>query len=77
LASRKCVVIIDDDKEICRSLSSVFRKKGFDVNIANSRKDALHILREECYDVAILDRVYRMARELICLSHYIELNLMQ
>jgi DNA-binding response OmpR family regulator len=56
LESRKCVLIIDDDKEICRSLSSVFRKKGFEVKVANSSKDALCILREARYDLAIIDR---------------------
>ena len=49
------VLIIDDEHGYVNVLSNRLSKRGFDVGKANSGSDALQILRQRSFDVALLD----------------------
>lgn len=53
--SAKSILIVDDDKNICRLVESALRQNGFLVTAANSGEDALTILKSRNIDVVILD----------------------
>ena len=55
------VLIVDDDKDTCRIMSSIFRKKGYRVNSAYDGKTALQKVAQQPYDLMILD--YHLSRE--------------
>lgn len=53
--SGKSIMVVDDDKNICRLVESALRQNGFDVESANSGEDALVTLKSRNFDAIILD----------------------
>ena len=49
------VLIIDDDKALCRMFSSHLREGGHRVSSANTLKDGLRRVRSRSFDVVFLD----------------------
>jgi PAS domain S-box-containing protein len=49
------ILIVDDDINICKSLSLIFKKKGFEVETAGTGKEALEKAQARYYNVALLD----------------------
>lgn len=49
------VLIIDDDKDICLTLSRFLNKKGFETHTANNGTDAVSILKSEKFDSILCD----------------------
>jgi len=49
------LLIVDDEKDICRFLGVLFRKRGFTVYTALSGKEAIKIARKAKPDIALLD----------------------
>ena len=49
------LLIIDDNKKICETLSRNFRDEGFDCHTANNTKDALDIIQSCPIDLALID----------------------
>ncbi|MGA6925273.1 MAG: response regulator [Desulfosarcina sp.] len=49
------ILIVDDELRMCNSLAYFFKNKDFDVTPANCGKDALDLLSEHTFDLAILD----------------------
>jgi DNA-binding NtrC family response regulator len=49
------VLLVDDEKELCRSLSRVLRRRGFEVSTAWSGDEALEILKRHRIEVAVVD----------------------
>lgn len=49
------ICIVEDDREIVKNLEILLTEEGFDVRAAGSRKEALRLLREEHFDLILLD----------------------
>lgn len=51
----KKIIIIDDDTYILRSFSLVLTKRGFEVETAETGKQALEKLKKDFFDLALID----------------------
>ena len=51
----KKILIIDDDTYILRSFSTVLAKRGFEVETAETGKQALEKLKQSFFDLALID----------------------
>ena len=49
------ILIVDDDPATCQLLTDVLEQEGYNVARANTGKQALDLLRENDYQVALLD----------------------
>jgi len=49
------ILVVDDDVNTCGTLSLILRKRGWNVEIANSGKEAINKSREQLFNVALLD----------------------
>ena len=49
------VLIVDDNEDITELLSKFLTKKGFDVVVTNDPRDGLELIKEQNYDVVLLD----------------------
>lgn len=52
------ILIIDDDKDLCKVLSTFLKKKEYEVEVAHTGEDGLKILREHEFDLVLCD--YRL-----------------
>lgn len=55
MGSRGRVAIIDDELNICTSLSTVLQGQGYDVNYFTSSKNGVEAIKKNDYDVIISD----------------------
>jgi DNA-binding response OmpR family regulator len=46
---------VDDEETICETLDMVFEQEGYDVDMANSGKDALALSNNRFYNLAVVD----------------------
>lgn len=53
--SKNSILIVDDDKNLCRSLKLVLSKKGYKADIALRGHEALRKLRNRFFNVVLLD----------------------
>ena len=51
------VLLVEDDGELASFVARVLREEGFEVSIADSARAALTILKQETFNLAILDRM--------------------
>lgn len=49
------ILVVNDDKDICRNLSDILSDLGYHVNFAFDGFSALELVRQQPYDVALLD----------------------
>jgi PAS domain S-box-containing protein len=49
------ILIVDDDESTCRTLSLIFRKKGYATETAGTGREALEKVQERFFNVALLD----------------------
>jgi len=49
------ILIVDDDSYILRAFSSVLTKKGFEVETSETGKQALEKLKQDSFDLALID----------------------
>jgi CheY-like chemotaxis protein len=49
------ILVVDDDVDTCRNLSDILTDLGYRVDCAHDGPSALELVREKCYDVALLD----------------------
>ena len=54
-ASLGSILVVDDEAAVRHSMTSWFRKDGYDVVAASNAAEALHLLRERTFDVVLLD----------------------
>ncbi|MFB3890201.1 MAG: response regulator [Candidatus Bathyarchaeia archaeon] len=52
---KKTILVVDDDPYILRVFRRVFEKKGYAVTTAGTYRDALHYLRQNRFNAALLD----------------------
>ena len=55
VVGEKTVLIIDDEKDICKTLSFRLKKSGFNVFSTHTGNDALALIKENVFDLIILD----------------------
>ncbi|MBF0473106.1 MAG: response regulator [Nitrospirae bacterium] len=51
----KKILIVDDEQDICTSLSEVLTTEGYSCVVAESGFDALNIYESDCPDIALMD----------------------
>lgn len=51
------ILIIEDDKDLCHSLSFQLKAEGFEVDICHNGEDGLHFIKEQAHGLIILDRM--------------------
>jgi len=49
------ILIVDDDEDICKTLSLILQEEGYETDIANTGREAIKKSRENFYNVALLD----------------------
>jgi len=57
LKEKASILIVDDDLDICKTLSLILEGEGYHVEIANTGKEAIEKSKEKAYNVALLDIV--------------------
>ena len=55
IAGKPSILIIDDDTAILRTLTKVFQRNGYFVEVAEKGKDAIEKISNNHYDVALID----------------------
>ena len=64
---KKKVVIIDDEIDLCKTLSYRFKKWNFDVSIAHDGEEGLRLIKNEIPDLIVLDlRLPKLPGEEVC-----------
>lgn len=49
------IIVIDDDTAVTDLLSVILRTHGFDVRVTNNSTDGMNLIRDEKFDLVILD----------------------
>jgi DNA-binding NtrC family response regulator len=49
------IIVVDDDANICSTISLFLKLEGYDVDVANSGSEAIEKSQTRIYDVALLD----------------------
>jgi DNA-binding NtrC family response regulator len=49
------IIIVDDDENICSTLGLILGARGYEVDIANSGKEAIEKSKVNVYNLAVLD----------------------
>ena len=49
------ILVVDDDRNICKVFSMILRKRGWNVEVANNGKEAIKKSEEAVFNVALLD----------------------
>jgi DNA-binding NtrC family response regulator len=57
LKGKASILIVDDDESICKTLGLILEGEGYNVDVANSGKEAIEKSKEKVYNVALLDIV--------------------
>ena len=55
LARKKTILVIDDDKSILRTLTRILQKAGYEVETAETGKEATAKIENRKYDLALVD----------------------
>ena len=51
------ILIVDDEPQICDSLNILLSRQGYDITTVQSGKKALEILKDNQFDLLLLDMV--------------------
>jgi len=52
---KKKIIVVDDERDIRELIAEVMTGEGFDVSTASTGEEALFLIKENIYDVAIVD----------------------
>lgn len=52
---KKAILVVDDDKSILRTLARILEKAGYDVDVAETGKEAMENAEKRHYDLALVD----------------------
>jgi DNA-binding response OmpR family regulator len=53
--TKKSILVIDDDKSILRTLTRILQKAGYDIDTAETGKEAMEKFEKCQYDMALVD----------------------
>jgi len=51
----KTILVVDDDKSILRTFTRILQKNGYEIDIAETGKEAIEKADKKCYDLALVD----------------------
>ncbi len=51
------ILIVEDDNDLCELLKFNLCQKGYVVDICNNGYDSIHLIKQEAYDIILLDRM--------------------
>ncbi|MEM0007592.1 MAG: response regulator [Candidatus Bathyarchaeia archaeon] len=57
MKEKASILIVDDDVDICKTLSLILEGEGYSVDVANTGAEAIGKSKEKAYNVALLDIV--------------------
>jgi two-component system OmpR family response regulator len=49
------LLIVDDEKEICEEFKDTLEQEGYEVDVATKGEDGLRKIRQNCYNLVLLD----------------------
>jgi DNA-binding response OmpR family regulator len=52
---KKHILVIDDDKSILRTFTRILRKNGYEIDVAETGKEAIEKSKGGSYDLALID----------------------
>jgi DNA-binding response OmpR family regulator len=52
---KKHIIVIDDDKSILRTFTRILQKSGYEIDVAETGKEALEKTKKKNYDLALID----------------------
>jgi DNA-binding response OmpR family regulator len=52
---KRRVIVIDDDKSILRTFTRILQKNGYEIDVAETGKEALEKSNKKAYDLALID----------------------
>jgi len=53
--SKKTILVVDDDKSILRTFTRILQKSGYDIDTAETGKEAIERTEKRHYDLALVD----------------------
>ncbi len=54
-SSKKRIIVIDDDKSILRTFTRILQKSGYEIDVAETGKEAIEKSKDKIYDLALID----------------------
>lgn len=51
------ILIVEDDNDLCELLKFNLSQEGYVVDVCNNGYDSIHLIRQEAYDIILLDRM--------------------
>ncbi len=54
-SSKKTILVVDDDKSILRTFTRILQKSGYDIDVAETGKEAIEKAENRKYDLALVD----------------------
>jgi DNA-binding response OmpR family regulator len=55
LDAKKNILVIDDDKSILRTFTRILQKSGYEIDVAETGKEAIEKSKKKNYDLALID----------------------
>jgi DNA-binding response OmpR family regulator len=52
---KRRIIVIDDDKSILRTFTRILQKSGYEIDVAETGKEAIDKSKKKCYDLALID----------------------
>ena len=53
--SRKTILVVDDDKSILRTFTRILQKSGYEIDVAETGREAMDKAENQHYDLALVD----------------------
>lgn len=53
--SKKTILVVDDDKSILRTFTRILQKSGYDIDVAETGKEAIEKAENRKFDLALVD----------------------
>lgn len=69
------ILIVEDDVALCQAMSFHLEKAGYTVDLCHDGADGLHFIKQEAYDIIILDRMIPSINGLDVLRNIRALNI--
>jgi DNA-binding response OmpR family regulator len=55
VALKKTILVVDDDKSILRTFTRILQKSGYDIDVAETGKEAMEKAESRHFDLALVD----------------------
>ncbi len=55
VAHKKTILVVDDDKSILRTFTRILQKSGYEIDVAETGKEAMEKTENRHYDLALVD----------------------